>query len=91
MTLELTVKTEDAGTRLDAFIAAHAPELTRSQAARLIEAGAVTVGSARPAKSARVAPGDVLELTLPEPQPTQAQAQEWLCHVARCIEYTGSS
>ena len=37
MTLELTVKTEDAGTRLDAFIAAHAPELTRSQAARLIE------------------------------------------------------
>ena len=30
MTLELTVKTEDAGTRLDAFIAAHAPELTRS-------------------------------------------------------------
>ena len=62
MTLELTVKTEDAGTRLDAFIAAHAPELTRSQAARLIEEGAVTVGSARPAKSARVAPGDVLEL-----------------------------
>lgn len=47
MTLELTVKTEDAGTRLDAFIAAHAPELTRSQAARLIEEGAVTVGSAR--------------------------------------------
>ena len=39
MTLELTVKTEDAGTRLDAFIAAHAPELTRSQAARLIEEG----------------------------------------------------
>lgn len=56
MTLELTVKTEDAGTRLDAFIAAHAPELTRSQAARLIEEGAVTVGSARPAKSARRRP-----------------------------------
>ena len=65
MTLELTVKTEDAGTRLDAFIAAHAPELTRSQAARLIEEGAVTVGSARPAKSARVAPGETVALVGP--------------------------
>ena len=66
MTLELTVKTEDAGTRLDAFIAAHAPELTRSQAARLIEEGAVTVGSARPAKSARVAPGETVAAVVTE-------------------------
>ena len=65
MTLELTVETEDAGTRLDAFIAAHAPELTRSQAARLIEEGAVTVGSARPAKSARVAPGETVAVRVP--------------------------
>ena len=47
MTLELTVKTEDAGTRLDAFIAAHAPELTRSQAARLIEEGPASPAARR--------------------------------------------
>ena len=76
MTLELTVKTEDAGTRLDAFIAAHAPELTRSQAARLIEEGAVTVGSARPAKSARVAPGESVAVRVPAPQETVLTAQD---------------
>ena len=76
MTLELTVKTEDAGTRLDAFIAAHAPELTRSQAARLIEEGAVTVGSARPAKSARVAPGETVAVRVPAPQETVLTAQD---------------
>ena len=76
MTLELTVKTEDAGTRLDAFIAAHAPELTRSQAARLIEEGAVTVGSARPAKSARVAPGETVAVRVAAPQETVLTAQD---------------
>ena len=59
MTLELTVKTEDAGTRLDAFIAAHAPELTRSQAARLIEEGGghgrqLAPGQERPRRPRRV-------------------------------------
>ena len=76
MTLELTVKTEDAGARLDAFIAAHAPELTRSQAARLIEEGAVTVGGVRPAKSARVAPGETVAVCVPEPQETALTAQD---------------
>ena len=76
MTLELTVKTEDAGTRLDAFIAAHAPELTRSQAARLIEEGAVTVGSARPATSARVAPGETVAVRVPAPQEPVLTAQD---------------
>ena len=34
---------EDAGKRLDSFLAASLPELTRSAAARLIETGQVTV------------------------------------------------
>ena len=34
MTLHLKAETEDAGTRLDAFVASRANGLTRSQAAR---------------------------------------------------------
>ena len=41
--IHLTAASEDAGTRLDSFLAASLPELTRSAAARLIEAGQVLV------------------------------------------------
>ena len=43
MTLHLKAETEDAGTRLDAFVASRANGLTRSQAARYIEEGRVSV------------------------------------------------
>ena len=43
MTLHLKAEAEDAGTRLDAFVASHANGLTRSQAARYIEEGRVSV------------------------------------------------
>ncbi len=56
-----------AGARLDAYLAGVAAETTRSQAAKLIEDGAVTVNG-RPAKpSYRVKTGDRVELTKPEP------------------------
>ena len=38
-TRTLTATTESAGARLDAFLAARLPDLTRSAAARLIEGG----------------------------------------------------
>ena len=41
--VRLTVPGEDGGVRLDSFLAASLPELTRSAAARLIETGQVTV------------------------------------------------
>jgi 23S rRNA pseudouridine1911/1915/1917 synthase len=56
--MELTAQTADAGTRLDALLAESLG--SRSRAARLIDAGAVTVnGHARP-KSYKVEPGDVV-------------------------------
>ena len=51
MTLHLKAETEDAGTRLDAFVASRANGLTRSQAARYIEEGRVSVDG-KPAVSA---------------------------------------
>jgi 23S rRNA pseudouridine1911/1915/1917 synthase len=65
----------DAGTRLDAFLAARQEIGSRAAAQRLIEAGAVTVdGEPRP-KSHRLAPGErviaVLDETGPEPEPVE--------------------
>ena len=62
---------EDAGTRLDQFVA-KAAELTRSAAARLIEEGAVTVNGKTVAKNYKVTAGDAVEITLPEPEAAEA-------------------
>lgn len=68
----LTATTESAGTRLDAFLAAQLPGLTRSAAARLIEGGFVTV-DARPAgKSVRLVGGETVSVTLPEAEEPEA-------------------
>lgn len=66
----LTVEREDAGARLDSFLAARA-ELSRTRLRRAIEDGDVLVND-RPAKpSYRVREGDSVELDLPEPPPTE--------------------
>ncbi len=68
MTLELT-KTEDAGVRLDAFLSADG-QLSRSQAARLIEEGRVAVDGRPAAKSCRVAEGQQVTVDIPEVKDT---------------------
>ncbi len=66
-----TVQAEDKGVRLDQFAATNA-ELTRSAAARLIEEGAVRVNGKSVAKNYKVSVGDVVEITLPEPEAAEA-------------------
>ena len=72
----LTVPAEDGGVRLDSFLAASLPELTRSAAARLIETGRVAVNGAAASKSARLSVGETVAVTLPEPEPAEALPQE---------------
>ena len=72
----MTILPDRADERVDACIARLAPSISRSAAQRLCEDGQVLLNGAPAKKNARVAPGDVLELTLPEPQPTQAQAED---------------
>ena len=60
MTLHLKAETEDAGTRLDAFVASRANGLTRSQAARYIEEGRVSVDGKPAAKSCRIGGGETV-------------------------------
>ena len=76
MTTVLTASHEDAGARLDAFLAAHLPELSRSRAASLVQEGCVLVNGRPASKSCRLTGGETLELRLPEqPAETELTAQ----------------
>jgi len=69
MAQELVLAADRSGERLDAYLARAVPDLSRSHAQKLIEAGRVLVNG-RPAKAAlRLAPGDEVRVHVPEPQP----------------------
>lgn len=74
--IRLTASHEDAGARLDSFLAAALPELTRSAAARLIASGQVLVNGSPAAKSCRLAGGEAVAVTLPDPEPIEAVPQD---------------
>ena len=67
---------EAAGERLDSFLAKSLPELTRSAAQRLLERGAITSAGRPVRKNDRPAPGDVLEVVLPDPEPIDVRPQD---------------
>ncbi len=72
----LEVPSELAGARLDVALARLAPDLSRARVKRLVEAGHVRLGG-RPAKAAaRLRAGDVLEVSVPPPEPTDVIAQD---------------
>lgn len=75
-TTRLTVTTEEAGQRADSLLARRLEGLTRSAAARLLEEGRVTDRGRPVAKNLRVQPGQVLEVTLPEPEEPEARPQD---------------
>ena len=72
--LSLTVRAEDAGQRLDAYVAS-VTDLTRSAAVRLIEEGQITVNGKAPNKKEKVKAGDCVAISLPEPEPDEAVPQ----------------
>ena len=71
----LTLTADRAGERADAFLARLVPDLTRSAAQRLLEEGAVTLGGRPVKKNYKTAPGDVLEVALPDPEPVDVVPQ----------------
>lgn len=72
----LRLQADQAG-RLDAVVAALAPELSRSRVAALIKQGAVTVdGLVVGRASAKVAPGAQIEVDVPPPVPDEAVPQD---------------
>ena len=68
MTTYLTAEAEDAGARLDAFLAENLEELSRSRAQQLIEQGLVTLEGAAVKKNHRVSAGERFRAEVPEPE-----------------------
>ena len=68
MERELTAAPEDAGLRLDAFLAEKLPDLSRSRIQQLTEQGCILAGGKPAKKNLRLTPGLRISLELPEPE-----------------------
>ncbi len=67
--LNFTVSDEDAGTRLDRFLATHAAELSRTRLQALISEGRVRVDGVTTKPAHRLESGQVVEIDIPPAQP----------------------
>ena len=75
-TRTLQAGSEDAGSRLDAWLAGQLPDVTRSAAARLCEEGRVTLAGKPLAKNYRLTGGETIAVTLPDPAPVDVAPQD---------------
>jgi 23S rRNA pseudouridine1911/1915/1917 synthase len=71
----LVVEPAAAGERLDRYLAARLPELSRAQVQRLIEQGAVQVAGRAVRPATRVAAGQEITLAIPPPVPATPQPE----------------
>jgi 23S rRNA pseudouridine1911/1915/1917 synthase len=76
MEMTLRVSAEYREARLDTYLAAALPDLTRSAAARLLAAGCVTAQGRALPKNYRLRGDEVLTVTLPEAAETEVSAQD---------------
>ena len=73
--LTLQPNQEDAGKRIDAWLAAVPPDVTRSGAQRLLEEGKVTKDGKVLAKNYKLTGREILEVSLPDPEPVDVVPQ----------------
>ncbi|MEZ4497946.1 MAG: RluA family pseudouridine synthase [Thermomicrobiales bacterium] len=64
----LNPEPDEKGTRLDKFVADHAPGLSRSFVQQLIDQGMVTVDGRAPKSKFKVTPGQMIQFEVPEPE-----------------------
>src|SRR5688572_7235797 len=70
------VEPDEAGVRLDAFLARRAPEISRSRHKSLIKDGQVVVdGRAESDPNRRVAAGEAVTIVVPEAEPAEPEAE----------------
>lgn len=73
--IAFTVDERGAGLRLDQAISFYSPEITRSQASKLIQEGHVRAGSRLALRSHRVYLGEPVEVFIPMPPPSTVQPE----------------
>jgi 23S rRNA pseudouridine1911/1915/1917 synthase len=72
---QFTVASEDAGTRLDRFLAAQLSDLSRSRIQSFIDEGRVRVNGVAPKPSYRVQPGESIAIEIPPASPAGVEAE----------------
>ena len=72
----LTAAPEDAGLRLDAFLALRLPDFSRSRIQQLLEQGCILVEGKPGKKNRRLSPGERILLDLPEPAEADPEPEE---------------
>jgi 23S rRNA pseudouridine1911/1915/1917 synthase len=80
-TVRLDVPPDAAGQRLDAFVGERLPELSRTRAAQLIAGASVRLNGRPARKSERVEAGDVVEVELPPPEPSDVAPEAIPLHI----------
>ena len=75
-TRTLQANPEDAGARLDAWLAGRLPDVTRSAAARLCEEGRVCSAGKPLAKNHRLTGAETVSVALPDPAPIGAAPED---------------
>ena len=75
-TLLFCPEPEDAGSRLDAFLALNLEGKTRSAVQKLIDQGKVLVNGKAGRKNDKVKPGDSIRVEIPEPEPLELLPQD---------------
>lgn len=73
---KLTIAAEDAGQRLDRYLSAQLPELSRTRIQELIASGHVLVNSAAAKPSHRTSAGETIEVEILPRPPLEAVAEE---------------
>lgn len=68
--VKITVRRRKIATRLDKYLQAHFPRMSRTLLQRLIKEGSVTVNSMPTKSSYEPAKGDLIEVVIPPPPPT---------------------
>jgi 23S rRNA pseudouridine1911/1915/1917 synthase len=71
MSRQLTIVVEEAGQRVDKLLSAALEEMTRSAVQNLIENGCVTCQGKALSKSAKLKPGDTIQVELPQVRPLE--------------------
>ncbi len=72
----MTLFSDTAGERLDAFLARSELNLSRSAAQKLLDEGCITLNGKAGKKNDRLNPGDTVEVTLPEPKEIDVEARD---------------
>ena len=73
---QFIVADEDAGQRLDRFLASQLPEMSRTHVQSLIDEGRVQVNGAAMKPSYRVEPGEAVAVEIPSPPPSGVVAEQ---------------